>query len=167
VGGFWHKPNTDAVLWFVRDIWPILRRQNPGLRFCIAGSNPSDPVRELDGRDGIEVLGFVPDLTPFFDRARVFVAPLRFGAGMKGKVGQSMMSGLPVVATAIGAEGLGAEDGEHLLVAETPAAFAAQVMTLLDDDAAWTRIQAEARALIEATLSEAAVAPRVAALFHV
>lgn len=167
VGGFWHKPDADAVLWFVAEIWPVLRQQNPDLRFCIAGSNPTDAVRELDGRDGIEVLGYVPDLTSCFDRARVFVAPLRFGAGMMGRVGQSMICGLPVVATVIGAEGLGAEDGEHLLVAHTAEAFAAQVRRLLDDDDSWTRIQAEGRALIEATLSEAAVAPRVAALFHV
>jgi glycosyltransferase involved in cell wall biosynthesis len=100
------------------------------------------------------VLGYVPELSPYLDNSRVFVAPLRFGAGMKGKVGQSLAHGLPVVATPVGAEGMQLEDGVHLLVAETPEVFAEQVLRLLRDDDLWTALQREGRTLIQETLSE-------------
>jgi O-antigen biosynthesis protein len=112
------------------------------------------------------VVGYVPDLTPYFDSALVFVAPLRFGAGMKGKVGQSLVHGLPVVSTAIGAEGMSLVDGEHLLMAETAEEFAEAVLSLLEDDGLWGRLQTQGRALIESTLSEAVVARRLELLFR-
>lgn len=167
LGGFWHQPNADAVLWFADQILPLIRAEAPEIVFRIAGSNPTPEVLALGDRPGIEVLGYVPDLTAIFDAARVFVAPLRYGAGMKGKVGQAMISGLPVVATGIGAEGMGAEDGQDLLIAEVPQDFADRVITLLREDALWLRLQAQGRALIEATLSETVVAERLARLFHV
>jgi glycosyltransferase involved in cell wall biosynthesis len=167
LGGFWHQPNTDAVLWFVDEILPLIRAEAAEVVFRIAGSNPTREVIALGDRPGVEVLGYVPDLTPIFDAARVFVAPLRFGAGMKGKVGHAMISGLPVVATGIGAEGMGIEDGRHLLVADGPQDFADRVVTLLREDALWLSLQEQGRALIEATLSEVAVADRLARLFHV
>jgi hypothetical protein len=167
VGGFWHKPNGDAVNWFVETIWPRLRSEMPDLVFRIVGANPTEEILALSRQPGIEVLGYVPDLTHYQDTARVFVAPLRYGAGMKGKVGQSLAHGLPVVATPVGAEGMGLEDGIHLLIAEDPAAFAAQVLRLLRDDALWSRLQTEGRSLIEATLSERVVAGRLDGLLRV
>ena len=167
VGGFWHAPNSDAVHWFAEHVWPRIRLQSPGVVFRIAGSDPTPEVLALARLPGIEVLGYVPDLTPHFDGARVFVAPLRFGAGMKGKVGQSMVHGLPVVATAIGAEGMSAVDGQHLLVAESAEDFAERVLSLLEDDKLWRRLQERGRRLIEQTLSEAVVAARVETLFRV
>jgi glycosyltransferase involved in cell wall biosynthesis len=165
VGGFWHKPNVDAVLWFVERIWPLIRRKAPGCRFRIAGSNPSDDVLALGANPGVEVLGFVPDLAPLFNSHRVFVAPLRYGAGMKGKVGQSLAHGLPVVTTAVGAEGMNLQNGKHVLVAEQEEEFAAEVLRLLADDALWSRLSLEGRALVERTLSVDAVRERVAAVF--
>jgi hypothetical protein len=167
VGGFWHVPNGDAVLWFVEHVWPRIRARAPDVVFRIAGSDPTPEVMALGRLPGIEVLGYVPDLTPHFDAARVFVAPLRFGAGMKGKVGQSLVNGLPIVATAIGAEGMSLVDGEHLLVADAAANFAECVLSLLDDDELWGRLQRQGRALIGQTLSEAVVARRLEALFRV
>jgi hypothetical protein len=167
VGGFWHLPNGDAVLWFVEHVWPLIRARAPGVVFRIAGADPTPEVLALGRLPGIEVLGQIGDLMPLFDAARVFVAPLRFGAGMKGKVGQSLINGLPVVATPIGAEGMSLVDGEHLLVAETAEAFAEAVLSLLRDDALWCGLQADGRALIEATLSEAVVARRLETLFRV
>jgi glycosyltransferase involved in cell wall biosynthesis len=167
VGGFWHVPNGDAVLWFTEQVWPLVRAQAPHLMFRIAGADPTPEVLALGRLPGVEVLGHIPDLAPQFDSARAFVAPLRFGAGMKGKVGQSLVHGLPVVATPVGAEGMGLEDGQHLLVAETAEEFADRVLTLLRDDALWRRLQQGGRALIEATLSEDVVARRLEALFRV
>jgi glycosyltransferase involved in cell wall biosynthesis len=155
------------VLWFVEHVWPRIRARAPDVVFRIAGSDPTPEVVALGRLPGIEVLGYVPDLTPHFDAARVFVAPLRFGAGMKGKVGQSLVNGLPIVATAIGAEGMSLVDGEHLLVADAAANFAECVLSLLDDDELWGRLQRQGRALIGQTLSEAVVARRLEALFRV
>jgi O-antigen biosynthesis protein len=154
VGGFWHQPNGDAVLWFATEIWPLLHAAAPDLVFRIVGANPTSEILALARQPNIEVLGYVPELSPYLDNSRVFVAPLRFGAGMKGKVGQSLAHGLPVVATPVGAEGMQLEDEVHLLVAETPEAFAEQVLRLLSDDDLWTALQREGRTLIQQTLSE-------------
>jgi hypothetical protein len=167
VGGFWHQPNSDAVTWFVEKIWPQIRSELPECRFRIAGSNPGDEVLALARTPGVEVIGFVPDLMPLFDSARVFVAPLRYGAGVKGKVGQSLAHGLPVVTTAVGAEGMKLLDGEHALIANDPAAFARQVVRLLRDDALWTRVQAQGRSLAQSTFSVDAIRDKVVDLFHV
>jgi hypothetical protein len=167
VGGFWHLPNGDAALWFVEHVWPRILARAPGLVFRIAGADPTPEVLALGRLPGIEVLGYVPDLTPYFDAARVFVAPLRFGAGMKSKVGQSLINGLPVVATAIGAEGMALVDGQHLLVADAAEDFAACVLSLLHDDKLWIRLQEQGRTMIENTLSVAAVSHRLETLFHV
>ncbi|MBW4022565.1 MAG: glycosyltransferase [Proteobacteria bacterium] len=167
LGGFWHTPNGDAVLWFAEQVWPRIRARLPGLVFRIAGADPTPEVMALGRLPGIEVLGYVADLAPLFDAARVFVAPLRYGAGMKGKVGQSLIHGLPVVTTPIGAEGMALADDEHLLLAETAEDFAAAVLRLCADDALWRRLQARGRAEIEATLSTTVVARRLEALFRV
>jgi glycosyltransferase involved in cell wall biosynthesis len=164
VGGFWHTPNADAVIWFVKEIWPLILRQQADLVFRIAGSNAPADVLALAQRPGVEVVGFVPDLTELFDRSRVFVAPMRFGAGVKGKVGQSMAHGLPVVATSIGAEGMSVRDGEHLLVADAPGAFADAVLRLVGDDELWARLQANGRKFVEQTQSMAAARLKLAEL---
>src|SRR6201999_2698899 len=83
LGGFWHKPNGDAVKWFVNEIWPSIVARVPSCRFLIAGSNPGPDILALQAVPGVEVLGYVPDLKPVFDAARVCVAPLRYGAGAK------------------------------------------------------------------------------------
>jgi hypothetical protein len=167
VGGFRHGPNGDAVRWFADHVWPRIHAQAPDVVFRIMGSDPTPEVWALGRRQGIAVQGYVPDLTPHFDAARVFVAPLRFGAGMKGKVGQSLINGLPVVTTAIGAEGMSLVDGEHSLVTDGAEGFAEAVLSLLHDDALWLRLQARGRALIERTLAEAVVIRRLEAVFRV
>jgi O-antigen biosynthesis protein len=167
VGGFWHQPNGDAVTWFVEKIWPQIRNQMPECRFRIAGSNPGDEVLALSTAPGVELLGFVPDLTPLFDGARVFVAPLRYGAGVKCKLGQSLLHGLPAVTTSIGAEGMNLVDGQHALIADEPDIFASQVVRLLRDDALWTYLQAQGRALAQSAFSVESTRQKVADLFHV
>lgn len=153
VGGFWHKPNGDAMHWFVNRIWPLIQREVPDLVLRIVGANADNEVLALGARPGVEVLGFVPELTPLYDQHRAFIAPLRYGAGMKGKVGQSLVHGLPVVATSIGAEGMALQDGVHLLVADQEEEFAEQVLRLLRDDVLWSRLAVQGREHIERTLS--------------
>jgi glycosyltransferase involved in cell wall biosynthesis len=153
VGGFLHAPNIDAVQWFAEQVWPLIHRQRPNLKFIIAGSSATQEVLALADRPGIEVAGYVEDLTPLFRCARVFVAPLRYGAGVKGKVGQSMAQGLPVVATKVAAEGMNAAVGKDVLVADEPTAFAAAVIKLLGDDTLWLQMRGNGRKLIGNTQS--------------
>ena len=156
VGKFAHDSNTDAVQWFVEQIWPLIRPQRPNLKLIIAGSSAPEGALNLAPRPGVEVLGAIDDLTPLFRRARVFVAPLRIDAGTTGEVGQSMAQGLPVVGTKIAAAGMNAVNGKDLLVADEPAAFAAAVIRLLDDDALWLQLRANSKELIRQTQSVAA-----------
>jgi glycosyltransferase involved in cell wall biosynthesis len=166
VGGFWHKPNADGVAWFIKEIWPLVLAEAPDCRFFVVGSNPGREVFAMGKAPNVEVLGFVPDLGPLYDSARVCVAPLRFGAGVKGKVGQSMAHGLPVVATSVGAEGMQLQDGEHLLIADEPEAFAHHVLRLLQDDELWRDKQKQARDFVESRFSSKALTEKVGALFH-
>jgi glycosyltransferase involved in cell wall biosynthesis len=166
VGGFWHKPNADAVAWFVREIWPLVLAKAPDCRFLVVGSNPGPEMLAMAKAPNVDVLGFVPDIEPLYDSARVCVAPIRFGAGVKGKVGQSMAHGLPVVATSVGAEGMQLQDGKHLLVADEPEAFARHVLSLLTDDALWRGTQENARDFVESRFSSRALTDKVGALFH-
>jgi glycosyltransferase involved in cell wall biosynthesis len=166
LGGFWHTPNADAAIWFVKDIWPLILAKAPDCRFFIAGSNPGPDVLALAKTPNVEVLGYVADLDPLYDSVRICVAPLRFGAGVKGKVGQSMAHGVPVVATSIGAEGMQLQDGEQLLIADEPELFARHVLALLGDDALWTRTQTQARDFVQTRFSPKALNAKVEALFN-
>src|SRR5690606_14131828 len=101
VGGFQHPPNIDAATWFVREIFPLIRAEAPDIRFHLIGSKATDAVKALGNVDGVEFHGFVPDIDPYMDGCRLCVAPLRYGAGVKGKVNLSMAHGQPVIATPI------------------------------------------------------------------
>jgi glycosyltransferase involved in cell wall biosynthesis len=158
VGGFWHKPNVDAVQWFSREIWPLIRAGAPDARFHIVGSNPTHDVISLSRLPGIEVPGYVPDLGPFYTRSRLLAAPLRYGAGMKGKIGQSLAFGLPVVTTPIGTEGMKLRDGHDIVIAQEPAAFAEGCLRLLRDDTLWQQLQRNGVQFVERELSIEVVA---------
>lgn len=139
VGGYQHPPNIDAATWFVNDIWPLVRERLPGTRFHLVGSKAPEEVRALAG-DGVVFHGFVPSLDPFLDRCRLAVAPLRYGAGVKGKVNHSMAHGQPVVATPAAVEGMHAEHQRDILVADSAAAFAQAVVRLYEDEELWMRL---------------------------
>lgn len=164
IGGFWHKPNEDAVMYFVREILPRITEKIPDMVFYIIGSNMPDSIKSL-GSANVQPLGFVADVAPYFESCRVFVAPLRFGAGMKGKVGQSMSHGLPVVATRIGAEGMGLHHGKHVLIATDSEGFADSVARLYEDETLWRSLSAESLAYLEANYSLVATQKRMARIF--
>lgn len=137
VGGFAHEPNVDAVLWFAREIFPRVRRQAPRAHLVIAGSDPPREILALAGAS-IEVLGWVSDeqLRAHYDSAMVAVVPWRWGAGIRGKIVESLQYGVPVVTTSVGAQGL-LEAGEALRIVDDAQAFSAQVVQLLASDRAW------------------------------
>ena len=145
VGGFRHPPNVDAVMWFAGAAWPRIHASRPDLVFHVVGDDAPPEVRALDGQKGIRIHGHVPDLAPLMDGVRVAVAPLRYGAGVKGKVNLSMAHGQPVVATSCAVEAMHLRDGEDVLVADDPHAFADAVLRLHDDPGLWQTLSANGR----------------------
>ena len=139
IGGFQHPPNADAVLWYAREILPLLRARLPGVKTTVVGSLAPAPIKALAAEDFV-VAGYVPDITAYFNGCRVSVSPLRYGAGVKGKVNLAMSYGLPVVATSPSIEGMHLVPGEDVLVADTPATFADAVARLYRDQALWERL---------------------------
>jgi len=139
VGGYQHLPNVDAIKYFVNDVMPILRRRLPDVCLHVVGSNPPAEVLSL-GSDDIKVAGFIEDLPPLLDRMRVNIAPLRYGAGIKGKVGYALTVGLPTVATSLAAEGMSLTDGENILIANDTEAFANAIIRLYRDEPLWNHL---------------------------
>jgi glycosyltransferase involved in cell wall biosynthesis len=133
IAGFDHPPNLDGLRWFVKDIWLRVHEEVPDARLTIIGSNTPAEVEAFGTMNGIQVLGFVEDTTSHLDRAAISIAPLRYGAGMKGKVVEAMSYGLPVVTTSVGMQGINAVSGEHCLIADNAAEFAEALITLLKD----------------------------------
>ena len=139
VGGFRHAPNIDAVLWFAAEVWPLIRARIPDCIFSIVGSNAPAEILKLAAPD-IKVLGFVEDLSGIFAACRMTVAPLRFGAGIKGKIVTSLSYGVPCVASAAAVEGMGLTEGENVLVGTTAREFAEAVARLHGDGELWARL---------------------------
>jgi glycosyltransferase involved in cell wall biosynthesis len=164
VAHYAHSPNEDAVSYFVKEIFPLIRQDLPGVVFYMVGSHMTDTVQALASQD-VVAAGYVPDLTPYFEGCRVFVAPLRYGAGIKGKIAQSMGFGLPVVTTSIGAEGMGLIDGRHVLIADSPAAFASAVVRLYTDDRLWEDMSQNGLLHITSNFSKAVVQTKLAQIF--
>jgi glycosyltransferase involved in cell wall biosynthesis len=147
IGGYQHSPNVEAVLYFVREVLPALRRELPDMKFLVLGSRPPAEIREL-ASEHVQVLGFQKDITPYFNACRLMVAPLRFGAGIKGKLGTSFSYGLPVVSTSIGAEGMYLQHGREVLIADDPREFADAVVRLYGDRELWNRLSRAGRQLV-------------------
>ena len=141
LGGFGHPPNVDAVDWFLSEIWPEVRAQKPDARFVLAGSKMPDRFKALDGKNGVKVLGFVETVDEFFGQIRASVAPLRYGAGAKGKVAASLALGTPCVSTMIGAEGMGLTPGVDVLVSDDPKGFARHILAMLEDENRWNDVR--------------------------
>ena len=154
VGNFNHPPNRDAVQYLCDEILPLVRRELPGVKLYIVGANPPSEVRAL-ASDHVVVTGFVEDLSPYLEQARISVSPLRYGAGMKGKVGEALAWGLPAVTTSIGAEGMDLVNGREALIADTAEDFAAQIVRLYRDPELWRRLSENGRAKVRQWSPEA------------
>ncbi len=152
IGGFEHPPNLDGVCWFAREILPLVARELPQIVLHLVGSRATEEVRAL-GSERVRVWGFVPDVDPFFAECRLSVAPLRYGAGVKGKVGHSLALGLPCVATTVAAEGMDLAHERELLIADDPAGFAAAVVRLYRDEELWCRLSEAGMKVIERSFS--------------
>ncbi len=138
MAGFGHAPNEDAAVWFVQQVLPRIRASVPSIRLWLVGSNPTGAVRALSRVPGVLVTGYVSDeqLAAHYSRTRLVVAPMRYGAGIKGKVVEAMRYGVPVVTTSAGVQGMTGLERDVPAVDE-PGEFAECVIALLSDDNRW------------------------------
>lgn len=151
VGNYAHLPNKDAVRWFIKEILPRLRKLLKGVKIHIVGANlPNDLAKEVALIKDVVLDGFVDDetLKILLSTSRVFIAPLRYGAGVKGKIGQAIEHGLPVATTTIGAEGMYLKDGVSCVESNEPQSFAEKLTKLYSDEKFWNRIQKNASYVI-------------------
>ena len=139
IGGFQHRPNTDAVLFFVKEIYPLVSEQLRDAKFYIIGDKVPPEIAAL-ASERIIVAGLQRDVRPFFDSVKLSVAPLRFGAGVKGKINQSMAFGVPVVATSLAIEGMALTEREDILVGDKPEEFARALIELYQSEELWNRL---------------------------
>ncbi len=160
IGGFEHRPNVDAVLYFAKEIFPMVKARIPEAVFQVIGPSPTPEILELDGED-IQILGYVPDVDPYFDAARLTVAPLRYGAGVKGKVSQSMALGVPTVVSSIAAEGMYLEHGRNAMIADDPARFADAVIRVWSSPELWWRLSENGRGTVHTHFSVEAAGRQV------
>lgn len=148
IGTLTWEPNIDGLLWFLENCWSIIKEHHPDVKLVIGGKSPDRRLLEWADRDSaIAIPGFIEDPEHYFTKARVFIAPLRFGSGMKVKVLNAMYRGIPTVTTDIGTEGLQVEDGVHVAVGNEPTEFIARVEKLLTDDSYWNQLRIHSRAL--------------------
>ncbi len=160
VGGFEHDPNVDAAVWLVEEVMPRVWSELPEAAVTIVGADAPPEVERL-ASGLVDVAGWVEDLQPIIDGARAMVAPLRYGAGLKGKVTQSLAAGLPVVTTTVGAEGLDVVDGEHMLIADDAAEMAERIVRLLRDDELWHQLSVAGLAVVDSMCSPAVIVDRL------
>jgi GT2 family glycosyltransferase len=157
IGNLAHRPNSDGVLYFLREVYPLIKQALPGIELDIIGDNPAEILAHAD--EAVRVRGYVPDVEPFWQTRRVFVAPLRYGAGVKGKIGEALAHGLPVVTTPVGAEGMGLAHAESAMIAATPAVFADAVVELYTRPDLWQRLADRGYEQIARHFTPASIAP--------
>lgn len=161
-----YRANEDAAAWFVRDVWPRIRRSRPAASCAFVGRNPGVALRGLDGRDGITVTGNVPDDRPYMAAASVYILPIRFGAGVRVKLLNAMSMACPIVATPAACEGIAVRDGQHVAVAAPePIAFATAALALLDDPQRGDMLGQAARTLVSAQYDWSVCTPTMLAVY--
>jgi sugar transferase (PEP-CTERM/EpsH1 system associated) len=162
VGALDYRANIDAVTWFAAEVWPLVRQRLPGLTLALVGRKPDPAVERLAALPGIRVFGTVPDVRPYIAAADFVVAPLRIARGIQNKVLEAMAMGKPVICSPAALEGLTAEAGSHLLVADQPAEWQCVISDLHADEDLATSLGLSARSFVERHHAwEATLAPLV------
>ena len=136
IGNFLHRPNVDAIHFFIREILPLVRKQILHIKVSIVGDHAPSEFLSYES-ESVEFTGYLADVDHIFQNSRVMIAPLRFGSGMKGKIGQALSYGLPVVTTSIGAEGMNLENEREAMIADSPREFANAIARVHEDSALW------------------------------
>jgi len=160
VGNFNHLPNRDAIFYFVEKIFPRIKSKLKDIKLYIVGNNPTKEIEALKNKN-IIVTGWVPSIEPYYKQCRVNIVPLRYGAGHKGKIGESFAHGLPVVTTPIGIEGLGVTNGEEAFVADSPEKFVEYITRLYSDKDIWNKFVRKGKELVTRRYSSASMRRRI------
>ena len=161
VGNFRHPPNRDGLQWFLEKVWPIIHDKRPDIAFNVIGATPPEPLTRMAEKTNVVFHGYVHDIEKHLDVARINIAPLRYGAGAKGKISQALCSGLPTVATSIAADGMHLTDRQSVSLADDADAFANTVLGIYDDETSWNGISKNGYAIAVAFFSEHAVAEEI------
>jgi glycosyltransferase involved in cell wall biosynthesis len=151
MGTLHYPPNADGIRWFINDVFPLVQKQVVGVTLTIVGKNPPSDfiVRQKEEPDIYTVPGYVPDLTPWFEKAAMVIVPVRIGGGMRVRILEAFARGMPVVTTTVGLEGIDAIPGKHVLVEDDPEKFADAVVQLIHDQELRTKLSNNARQLVE------------------
>jgi hypothetical protein len=165
LGNFSHSPNVDAARYLIREILPLKERSLPEGRIFIIGGSPPPEISRFQSSH-IVVTGHVDELFPYFENCFASLAPLRFGAGVKGKILTSMEMGVPVIGTSMAAEGMSLREGRNFLFADRPEEFLSQMQALRVNEALWRRISQGGLELIEKTYSPSAARATLGQLFQ-
>jgi glycosyltransferase involved in cell wall biosynthesis len=140
---------VESFTWFWEEIWPRVRARVPQARLTCIGKRPPERIQALDREPDVDILGYVPDLAPYLAETAVFVVPLRAAGGMRVKIVDAWCWGLPIVSTTIGAEGIAYRDGENILIADSPEAFASAIARVMAEGEAGARLRAAGRRWVE------------------
>jgi glycosyltransferase involved in cell wall biosynthesis len=164
IGAFPHHPNQDAMRYFMAEIYPLVKARHPSVPITIIGSEPPAWLVAA-ASDTVTVTGHVADLDAYLNRCRLTIAPLRYGAGVKGKVLTSMSYGVPVVASSIAIEGIPAQDRREVLIADEPVGFSNALHELYTDAALWSALSMNGLEMVRENFSAAAARDALAQLF--
>jgi glycosyltransferase involved in cell wall biosynthesis len=143
-----YHPNVEAVTWFTRRIWPVVRQRFPDWRLTLVGTNPRPAVRELQNEPNVEVTGTVPDVRPYYQDAVASVVPLHTGGGTRLKILEAMAAGVPVVSTTLGAEGLTVTPGKNIDIVDDEAGWLPALEALSTQERLWRERTSEGLALV-------------------
>ncbi len=170
VGNFYHNPNVTSAIYIKHELAPLIEKEIGKTPIYIVGTNPPYAVKTMMRYGAMakqfKVTGHVPSTFNYLNRARVSIAPVLFGAGMNGKIGEAMAAGVPVVTTPLGALGMGLTHGENCLVGSTPEEFVAQVKRLYEDEDLWASIRDNATDFLDRSLADKQIAEQVKAEFQ-
>jgi glycosyltransferase involved in cell wall biosynthesis len=148
-GNIHYQPNTDAILYFYHNIFPLIHKKEKNAKFYIVGNKPRKSIQQLAKDANVFITGKINDIRPYLMDSSVSICPVRMGAGVQNKILEAMAIGAPVVTSSLGREGIEANSGEHLLVADSPQDFADSVLELMHNNAYRKKISEQARHLIE------------------
>jgi glycosyltransferase involved in cell wall biosynthesis len=151
MGTLYYPPNADGIRWFIQDVFPLIRHALPDVRLTVVGKNPPKDFLRLanESRDSIVVTGYVPDLDPYFAESTMMVIPVRAGGGMRVRILEAFARAMPVVTTTVGLEGIQAQPGSDVMVADTPDEFAKAVIGILGDKHLQAKLSMNGRRLAE------------------
>jgi len=149
VGNYLHYPNADAVLYFAREIWPTVKKLSPELKFYVVGQAPPPEIKKLEDDPAIVVTGRVDNVMPYLKKSTIFICPVRLGGGFRGKILEAMAVGRPIVSTSLGSEGIPAQNGKNIILADNPEDFSYGIDRLLHDNTLYNQIRTLGRKLVE------------------